>query len=87
VGGFEPQGGIAVVVKVEVNAETSQPCDVHPRLGAQNPDCFFIAVAGPGFERVRNVGCHSIAGSRLVQHGGDPALGIVGVAVGEGTFG
>ena len=87
VGGFETQGGVAVVVEVELHAEPSKPGDVQPRLGAQHPYCFFVAVAGPGLEGVSDVRSHRVTGGWLVQHGGDPTLGVVGVAVRERTLG
>ncbi|BAS17442.1 hypothetical protein AHiyo8_57450 [Arthrobacter sp. Hiyo8] len=62
-GRLRAQGGIAVVVRVETDAETLQPPDVEASFGAQNPHGLLIAVARAGCEGVRDVRGDGIAGA------------------------
>ncbi|BCW07082.1 hypothetical protein NtRootA1_32200 [Arthrobacter sp. NtRootA1] len=85
-GGFESQGGIAVVVEVETDAEASKPGNVHPGLGAQHPHGFLVAVARTGIEGIGDVGSNGITRSRLIQDSRDATLGQVRIAVRERAF-
>ena len=65
VGGFIQAG--------KINALADQPVDAGAGLPHHGPDHGRVAEAGPGRQRVRDMGFDGIL---LIGHGGNPALGI-----------